>query len=590
MNAFEFLQAPETKTWLRAELEIRAPEPFATPTQKNQPNLGIIAGGAPANLLLGKWTGHAVPIRDIDIFMPSSTGKYQYEHTYIPIKGVETNDYDQITGYLSHYYKLQSSKTIGRLNYITVGFSESIQPEEYAATLIAGFDINATMVAYDIQSDKIIWTEAFPKFLQSRQLHVESLTTPWRTAIRLAVKAKELPCYCNLDNEFEILNQPYAIAQRNKMTKGEHGKEELYNKLQRHLTTTNKEKLLRCWPTLQHHYELCLNKADSTKFTETVIPHPNMMGDTTTEHNFYTLRPKNPVTIRPEFEPCSNKTITHQITLNRLIQATRARKHIKKNTLMLATKKNTEILLIENPALPLGNFTEADVTKTNTFLEKHTRLRHMLKSPKQFNFEQLNKALGILQTLEKQRKSGFIGHLETSNTDQSNEISRGASAWKEQINTWYVAGTINLIEPAPLTGMNEAMNQTDTLWMETKPSEPFGNWNIQELTSRDSLETEGNRMHHCVGGYASILETGKSRIFHIETNDGATTCEFRKFNEQSPQHDAWNISQHYAKSNKQAPKRNHLVAHTLKHILNTNLNQIPVQIETTTPTNANALL
>jgi hypothetical protein len=59
----------------------------------------------------------------------------------------------------------------------------------------------------------------------------------------------------------------------------------------------------------------------------------------------------------------------------------------------------------------------------------------------------------------------------------------------------------------------------------------MGGCRVRQLITRGDLVAEGERLHHCVGGYAGMVENGVSRIFSITSGPKATDCatlEIRK--------------------------------------------------------------
>lgn len=74
---------------------------------------------------------------------------------------------------------------------------------------------------------------------------------------------------------------------------------------------------------------------------------------------------------------------------------------------------------------------------------------------------------------------------------------------------------------------------------------------LTPLTTSEQLKLEGDRMGHCVGGYAGAVLRGVSRIYHLEGHGARSTIELRH------DYDRWRINQHHGPKNCR-PSEEHL--------------------------------
>lgn len=155
---------------------------------------GLIAGGSLGNLIWEFVSGNKAVINDIDIFLFDGISDFinNDESTFNFIK----NKYEYSE---SEYLSLQFNKNTDNFYYITESIKEGIfnyvhykSKTDNKSIIIESFDINATCISYDIETDTFFWTSDFEEFLITGKLKVVNLLTPNHTAIRIAKKSVEL--------------------------------------------------------------------------------------------------------------------------------------------------------------------------------------------------------------------------------------------------------------------------------------------------------------------------------------------------------------------------------------------------------------
>ena len=158
------------------------------------PIRGFLAGGALANIVWEIVSGNKAVVNDIDIFnFIGLEEKLEREKdSLFNYQEKDEKYYEDYTGmcfntYTKAFYSIVESKKEDMFNYIDYK-SNTNDP----SLIIKSFDINATRIGYDIESDKIYWTPEFEYFLNTGKLQVSNLMTPSHTSIRIVKKSIEL--------------------------------------------------------------------------------------------------------------------------------------------------------------------------------------------------------------------------------------------------------------------------------------------------------------------------------------------------------------------------------------------------------------
>ena len=185
----------------------------------NLPNKGFLAGGALANTINKlKWGGKCI-INDIDIFLLDEikdldeiSNKTEYdlykESNRIHIKKEAKYDIDCYENLIivnkkykgNDYIIVKTSERQGIFNY--VNYDSNINDYQL---LLDTFDINCTMVGYDLETKKCYYTKEFEHFYNTKELQVSLPNTPSHTALRILKKRDELDAKLNIDEEFKLL-------------------------------------------------------------------------------------------------------------------------------------------------------------------------------------------------------------------------------------------------------------------------------------------------------------------------------------------------------------------------------------------------
>lgn len=152
--------------------------------------LSIIAGGAVANILYGKFHNLPKVIKDIDLFFIKNPFDSELEIHETMRDLIEEQMYDSM---LSNHYKIEKVYVDGIMNLIEVstqqlGFDNP--KRDLALNIISGFDINCCKAGFF--DKELVVSETFVDFLKNKNLKVDHPFTPSSTTTRLFKKGIDL--------------------------------------------------------------------------------------------------------------------------------------------------------------------------------------------------------------------------------------------------------------------------------------------------------------------------------------------------------------------------------------------------------------
>lgn len=167
------------------------------------PNSGILAGQAVDSAITDLFGKGGGVYNDLDIFKNAPDTRRKNKDQWAT-RTTARSDLDIVTkhGYsemmqvleLTRTYTIKSVSRKDMLNVVHCSMADGFLRRRLSAhQVIAGFDINCTRVAVDLATGQLAWDKHYEQFLQSRQLRISMMHTPWHTFLRLAKKAKELP-------------------------------------------------------------------------------------------------------------------------------------------------------------------------------------------------------------------------------------------------------------------------------------------------------------------------------------------------------------------------------------------------------------
>ena len=463
------------------------------------PESGFIAGGAVANTILSIIDGADYPANDIDVFSSSDPGdKADYDSVRETSSSVD-EEYGRAFSYADRGYAIAGTTRDGLINHVTVFHLSDmrtlidkarLEEGEHEAVTLAGFDINCTQVGIDIQTEKIYFTDHFKNFLDTRQVRVTNPSTPHHTACRIVKKQAELKCYMDIEYELSLLATFTAMRER---CLG--GIRPFGEKI--------KESFKQYSSVLAPYCSLVEMKEDWSPFGAMLASIP-----------LWKLEFAPRLSKLPDMDKtlgdCLPWAVTPFMTAwDRLYRPTtrKVERNLLKTVIALGNHGLTVTMLTNPGYIPNNNFSAKKAGRLTKYAGEHSFTIVPLLG------DTLDEQYAGVKILENAGTHGLLvtGLLE-NRTISKKDIPRPVSKeWIKQTAEKYLAeNSGRLTSPLDISGLKL----------------PAGT-SLRELLSVADLAVEGQVMRHCVGGYASSVKDGHSRIFHIDCNGRSSTVEIR---------------------------------------------------------------
>ena len=171
-------------------------------TKAALPSEGILAGQALSSAI-AELHGAAGVYNDVDVFVLASEHKraelmsrarMEEDALKLGLPLAALDNYRTLGLVSNASLDILGSDTDGPLNLVWCETtSGSLSPSQ----VVHSFDLNAVEVALDLKSRELTWSPAFEHFLRHNELEVTSLATPERTLLRYLKKRRELAAYGN---------------------------------------------------------------------------------------------------------------------------------------------------------------------------------------------------------------------------------------------------------------------------------------------------------------------------------------------------------------------------------------------------------
>jgi len=167
------------------------------------PEQGLLAGQALASAIMDIYGAGGGVYNDIDVFLPASPEKLAVlasderlteDALTLGLPRAVLDNYQALSLDSEEELRLAGSEQHGLINLIWCNTEEF---ELTPGRLVHSFDLNAVEVALDLQHKELTWTRAFEEFLSHRELEVTSLAAPERTLLRYLKKRSELGVFGN---------------------------------------------------------------------------------------------------------------------------------------------------------------------------------------------------------------------------------------------------------------------------------------------------------------------------------------------------------------------------------------------------------
>lgn len=499
------------------------------------PQTGVLAGQAVASAIMDLYAQGGGVYNDLDIFQALETEaelnqfkearaasgkKHKVGTVAFKQPTIDYNPYERLSfTAMETAYRVLSSRKEGMVNTILYDLG-SYRPglHSKAANLINCFDLNCTRVAVDLATKQLSWTPEFQYFINTYQLQVSALQTPFHTAIRFANKLRQMPIYGDVGLTMEIVTSAY-----DRLSASEAGKGDSLDYVRSRFGRVHAGAFDSNHSVLAPYFEL------------------EDMG-----YGVFTLATRHQAD--SDIEPLFS---TNDYAATILFSASRAyRSRLKESRTQAAKVAWAKDLMrsnwkthwlmehsfeVQGPAYLDGQVSETHFTRVANTMKQHQSLTSLLIT---MPLAQQFSVVKRLKRFAKTEGPWVYGLAETSSTavDVLSDEAFQDLVSRERENFY-----TPLVEPAFPGGLH------------------FGPVQVEELCSRAELMQEGDDMSHCVGGYAArILKGGK--LFAIRT--GPRTAD-RSTMEIGLKSAGWNsdhdgkylVVQHTGFANKALPPR-----------------------------------
>lgn len=600
------------------------------------PQSGIIAGQAVDSAITDLFGKGGGVYNDVDIFIKTHygvaarNGRHKISPTLMrgSMKQVVSQAYGGMAIVLSvaDSYGIASVSRKDMLNHVFCYKANGQMTKPLTASeIIETFDINCTRVAVDLATGQLIWDRHYEEFLQSRQLRIAMVHTPWHTFLRLVKKSKELPgVYTDLEEAAQVctaVSQAEDIQQliRSKhislMFGMKHAQQaqdfradmEPFFSLNMHAHERSKGSSR--WRAISEEslQERIAKEGPMARLRARVKPTFNSVIEKGFQDPFAALedfRRLNEGKEMPSYEDETSRLLwsmssrgaidaevqqrVNKLGMGALFLAPRviaqsrvpkkSRAYVKWNDFVQAQKAEFEDEgrnPMESFALQCAEIQGLDYTKgqalptlakqIDSYVKKHPRMSHCLAT------KSLSEQRDVIERVKNvcakfvQDKPGMDGVAQQGVLE--NEARSADFDSEERL----------------LAVLEEAYKrdgqpfELEALALPSMP-EPFKDFVVEELLSTYALREEGTTQHHCVGGYSSVVRANRSRILrirHRSDRSAWSTAELRvvkragtKSNDDdsrgSLKDKEFTLGQHFAALNKPVDKRN---AELLKFVM-----------------------
>lgn len=575
------------------------------------PSSGILAGQAVDSAITDLFGSGGGVYNDIDIFVRSHSELCHQvrKHKISPTLVRGRLDLGDVGGYkslaeatrIAGNYGISLVTRKGMLNLVHCFKMSGLYLTKLTAReVLETFDLNCTRVAVDLETQELIWDTHYAEFLRSRQLRICMVHTPWHTYLRLLKKQSELPgVFVDLDEAAQVcavvanahrvenwtlrnhlsldfglkhaqqatlfhsaMGEHFHLEQRAYARRGAgHWKLLTQSEIERYANgaaAAGGEPLL--WEHIRqgaHDAHAALSEYRGLRYATAL---PSFMDER--------LRLLWSMRSRSEVDPALQRQVD-QIGVAAIFAAPRLVAQSRAPSKSKAYVKWQQFMERQAAAIstfePSGQFPyvcgilqgqdytrgqalDTVAERVNSFVRKHPGARRFLYE------RSLSEQQAVLERIQRVCKEfvkdkplltavGQLGVLETS--AEVPDFDEDAALLAVLARKYDEENGPFSIEPMPLPELPVGL----------------GPFTVTELMDKYSLEAEGREMHHCVGGYASFVKTGRSRILrirHAQDNKAFSTAELR-ISLKKKTGGACRVVQHFGPRNRAPDERNQKV-------------------------------
>jgi hypothetical protein len=427
---------------------------------------------------------------------------------------LEVDDYGNLTTTYSRVFRMHHSMRDGQLNIILGDYhtqAANYRPVD-ALRFLSRFDLNCTQVGVRLSDKSLVWTSAFERFLETRELLVQGVATPLHTAMRWAKKKDELAGVFGNDEAAMDLLSAAAFRQ-----------EVLYKNASRYGKEENApvEEHLRPW------VESAAPLVFSSKFEEMYKRHASTLSAYFTLKEIPTRRlplftlnrrsdPTLPAQALMALPPAALPTYMRACRMfygkhrsRKLLDVFNALIDKEEGGFSVKNDYRVAVICRDGTQDAFDDQGANDLAFVAKMVDKHSGLSVLAFSG--FSHEQMFVMCKTLAELSKQSGPDVFGILDTYTEDALRALCNLSPAELPK-------GLRDFLEGVKQKLKEIAENATYLLGRPT-PSVQVGGYRIKELRSQVDLQIEGEAMRHCVGGYVGSVLSGRCAIFGFVSVD-----------------------------------------------------------------------
>ena len=193
----------------------------------------FIAGGSVSNALIALYhkDRKQCVINDIDIYKRVNHGNVIPREEWYPTVYINEDRLDIVDDSYGNIFITENGSRMrvkkhsrkGIFNIIEYIYEEKTYNRKGLKTketiILDGFDLNCCKAGMDLRNQKIIYTQEFVEFLETKILKITSPCAPIQTTIRLHKKMIDLDCTCNIEQEIRFLTAAFKSVDKNEITR-----------------------------------------------------------------------------------------------------------------------------------------------------------------------------------------------------------------------------------------------------------------------------------------------------------------------------------------------------------------------------------
>lgn len=442
---------------------------FPHESLKKHKGNAVLAGGAVANAILSISEGKEYPLNDMDVFVltnndtgaspfgrhKGSKGKEQFKTAIIKTKGYPTI-------FNNILYIEDRVEEDEEVDHINMGSTQKIDPDKFPETVLHSFDLNCVQAGIYYNGTEYVLVTLYPfvEFVKSKQVEIVNVHSQV-TFARAVKKAHDLNGYIDLDVEMNVVLSACNTKDLKPMTPDQEKKHSHY----------------------LSEVDVCLKKIYAR---EGMVFYQQFSGT-----KIQNIRPAKIKVLRGIYAKRQSKRV----------------KNIIKQLLGLGDGINLIRMAVfyDGPIEEWISSAQLD-DKRYIIMEEFLGQNPMMVPF--FLYKTLPEILdsfGSLQKYEKEHNGMFLGTLETILSSEDKDI-RAEYTDIEIINL-----TLNKITKDKETQSVPFFKESG----QPLPTLEIDGVLIKELLTPYEVIVQGVIQKHCVGGYASQVQTGSCRIMSV---------------------------------------------------------------------------